>query len=58
MGFYAKSMDGRIDDPSVGWKGRALWSTNASRAPFHTEGGKGTPSQVLKFQLRPTPLAK
>ncbi|MBI3048054.1 MAG: carboxypeptidase regulatory-like domain-containing protein [Acidobacteria bacterium] len=58
MGFYAKSMDGRIDDPNAGWKGRGLWSTNASRAPFHTEGGKGTPSQVLKFQLRPNPLAK
>jgi hypothetical protein len=58
MGFYAKSMDGRIDDPNTGWKGRALWSTNASRAPFHTEGGQGTPSQVLKFQLRPNPLAK
>ena len=58
MGFYAKSMDGRIDDPNAGWKGRGLWSTNASRAPFHTEGGKGTSSQVLKFQLRPNPLAK
>ncbi len=58
MGFYAKSMDGRIDDPNAGWKGKGLWSTNASRAPFHTEGGKGTPSQVLKFQLRPNPLAK
>jgi len=58
MGFYSKSMDGRIDDPNAGWKGRALWSTNASRAPFHTEGGKGTPSQVLKFQLRPNSLAK
>jgi hypothetical protein len=58
MGFYAKSMDGRIDDPTTGWKGRGLWSTNASRAPFHTEGGKGTPSQVIKFQLRPNPLAK
>ncbi len=58
MGFYAKGLDGRIDDPSAGWKGRALWSTYATRAPFHVEGGKGTQSKVLKFQLRPDPLAR
>ncbi len=57
MGFYAKGLDGRVDDPSAGWKGRALWSTYATRAPFHVEGGKGTQSKVLKFQLRPDPLA-
>jgi hypothetical protein len=57
MGFYAKGLDGRIDDPGAGWKGRALWSTYATRAPFHVEGGKGTRSKVLKFQLRPDPLA-
>ena len=27
MGFFAKGMDGRIDDPNAGWKGRGLWST-------------------------------
>src|SRR3954469_15100466 len=27
MGFFAKNVDGRIDDPNAGWKGRALWST-------------------------------
>jgi hypothetical protein len=58
MGFYAKSMDGRIDDPTLGWKGKALWSTYATRAPQHIEGGKGTTSKVVKFQLRPDPLAK
>ena len=26
--------------------------------PFHMEGGKGTTSKVVKFQLRPDPLAK
>jgi len=51
-------LDGRIDDPGAGWKGRALWSTYATRAPFHVEGGKGTRSKVLKFQLRPDPLAR
>jgi hypothetical protein len=57
MGFYAKGMDGRIDDPKAGWKGRGLWSTYATRTPFHMEGGKGMTSKVVKFQLRPDPLA-
>jgi len=58
MGFFAKWMDGRIDNPKAGWKGKGLWSTYATRAPFHLEGGKGTKSKVVKFQLRPDPLAK
>ena len=56
-GFFAKGMDGRIDDPKTGWKGRGLWSTWATRAPFHSEVGKETSSRVVKFQLRPNPLA-
>ncbi len=58
MGFYAKGMDGRIDDPNAGWKGKGIWTTFATRAPFHMEGGKGTTSKIVKFQIRPTPLAK
>ena len=58
MGFYTKWMDGRIDDPNAGWKGRGLWATISTRAPFHMEGGKGTTSKVFKFQIRPDPLAK
>lgn len=58
LGFYTKWMDGRIDDPSAGWKGRGLWATISTRAPFHMEGGKGTTSKVFKFQLRPDPLAR
>src|SRR5439155_25380650 len=58
MGFHAKGLDGRIDDPNAGWKGRGVWSTYAGRAPYHIEGGKGTTSKVVKFQLRPDPLAK
>jgi hypothetical protein len=58
MGFYAKGMDGRIDDPNDGWKGRGLWSTYGTRTPFHAEGGKGTTSKVVYFQLRPDPLAR
>ena len=58
MGFYAKGLDGRIDDPKAGWKGRGLWATYGTRTPFHAEGGKGTTSKVLHFQLRPDPLAR
>ena len=57
MGFYAKSLDGRIDDPKAGWKGKGIWSTYATRAPWHIEGGKGQTGKVVKFQLRPDPLA-
>jgi len=58
MGFYTKWLDGRIDDPNAGWKGRGLWATVSTRAPFHMETGKGTTSKVVHFQLRPDPLAK
>ena len=58
LGFYTKWMDGRIDDPDAGWKGKGLWATYSTRAPFHLEGGKGTTSKVVKFQLRPNPLAR
>ena len=58
LGFYTKWMDGRIDDPKAGWKGRGLWATVSTRAPFHMETGKGTTSKVMKFQLRPDPLAR
>jgi hypothetical protein len=56
-GFYTKWMDGRIDDANAGWKGRGLWATVSTRAPFHMETGKGPTSKVLHFQLRPSPLA-
>ena len=58
IGYYIKGLDGRIDDPKAGWKGRGLWSTTSTRAPFHMEGGKGTKPKVVKFQMRPDPLAK
>jgi hypothetical protein len=57
-GYYTKWMDGRIDDPKGGWKGRGIWSTISTRAPFHMETGKGTTSKVIKFQMRPEPLAR
>jgi hypothetical protein len=58
MGFFAKGIDGRIDDPNGGWKGKGIYTTIATRAPFHMEGGKGETSKVIEFQMRPDPLAK
>src|SRR5437899_1368828 len=57
MGFYAKGFDGRIDDPSAGWKGRGLWSSSGDRTPWLMEGGKGSKPRAVHIQLRPDPLA-
>jgi hypothetical protein len=70
MGFFAKGIDGRIDDPNAGWKGRGLWVTSGNRTPQHIEGidatAPGAPGNtpatlssplVVHFQLRPDPLA-
>ena len=56
--LYAKGMEGRIDDPNAGWKGRGLWLTSGDRTPWLKEGGKGTRPLVVHFQVRPDPLAK
>jgi hypothetical protein len=58
LGFYAKGLDGRIDDPNSGWKGRGLWAASGDRTPWLKEGGKGTTPFAAHFQLRPDPLAK
>jgi hypothetical protein len=57
LGFFAKGMDGRIDDPKAGWKGKGVWTTWGTRTPFHSETGKGTMAKVVHFQVRPDPLA-
>jgi hypothetical protein len=56
-GFFAKNVDGRIDDVNAGWKGRALWTTSGTRTVFHNENGKTEQPRVYKIQLRPDPLA-
>ena len=53
-----EGLDGRIDDPNAGWKGRGLWVPNGDRTPWLIEGGKGTRPLAVHFQLRPDPLAK
>ena len=57
LSFYAKDLDGRIDDPNAGWKGRGVWTTSGDRAPWLKEGGKGTVPIAFHFQFRPAPLA-
>ena len=58
LGFFARGLDGRIDDPEAGWKGRGLWANYGSNLNWHIEGGKGMHSSVVHFQLRPDPLAE
>ena len=58
LGFFSRGMDGRIDDPKAGWKGRAIYADYGPNAVWHMEGGLGTRSAVVKFQLRPDPLAR
>lgn len=58
LGFYSRGMDARIDDPSAGWKGRALYSNYGTHFVWHIEGGKGTKGKIVKFQIRPDPLAR
>jgi hypothetical protein len=57
-GVFPKNVDGRIDDPKAGWKGKGIWSTSGTRTLFHTENGKEGRHKAIKFQLRPTPLAR
>jgi hypothetical protein len=54
MPYYARGLDGRIDDPKAGWKGRGLWMTYSSYLPRFTENRSGT---VNHMQIRPNPLA-
>jgi hypothetical protein len=57
LGFYTRGLDGRIDDPGAGWKGRGVWASYDS-FNWHNEGGKGQLGGIVKFQLRPNPLAE
>src|SRR6266581_2818474 len=57
LGFFTKNVDGRIDDPQAGWKGRAMWTTSGTRTNFHNEGGTDNRPKVYKLQIRPDPLA-
>lgn len=58
IGFFTKWVEGRIDDPNAGWKGRSLWTTYSTRTMFHLEGGQQNRPKVVRFQFRPDPLAR
>ena len=58
MGFFTRNIQGRIDDPRTGWKGKAAWTAGMSYTVWHQEGGKGQKPMVVKIQARPDPLAK
>jgi hypothetical protein len=58
LGFHSRHVAGRIDDPKAGWKGRGMWSSYSMYTPWHQEGGKGSRPKVVKFQMRPNPIAK
>jgi len=57
LGFFSRGLDGRIDDPKAGWKGKGVWATNGAAVTWHIEGGKGTKPKMVHFQMRPNPLA-
>jgi len=56
LGFYAKGMEGRIDDPDAGWKGRGMWVTSGDRTPWLKEDGVGSNPLIVHFQVRSNPL--
>jgi hypothetical protein len=58
LGFFHRGLDGRIDDPQAGWKGRGLWANYGTHLMWHVEGGKGTLGKMIHFQIRPDPLAR
>ena len=58
QGFHSRGLDGRIDDPNGGWKGRGVYATYGADAAWHVEGGPVEPGNLVKFQIRPDPLAR
>ena len=59
MGFFAKGMDGRIDNPNTGWKGKGMYVHlfgPVRRA--HIEGGKGQTTQSGALPAPPRPAGE
>jgi streptogramin lyase len=52
---YMRGLDGRIDNPRTGWKGRGLWWDSGIDPVLHIENQQG---YVAHVQMRPTPLAR
>ena len=45
MGFHAKGLDGRIDDPNGGWKGKDCGQPMRGACPFTSKAAKGRPAR-------------
>ena len=57
LSFYAKGLDGRIDDPTAGWKGRGLWTSSGDRTPGSRKAEKAPSrwpcsSSCVRIRLR------
>lgn len=66
-GYHPRGLDGRIDDPNAGWKGRGIYSSTGADTVWHSEGGMARKDGkyhsvakpiLVKFQVRPDPLAR
>ena len=55
LNAYQRGLDGRIDDPKAGWKGRGLWFNDGLDPVIHNEVQHGWLGHA---QLRPNPLAR
>jgi len=55
LNSYMRGLDGRIDNPNTGWKGRGLWYDLGLDPIIHSEKQQG---YVAKVQMRPNPTAR
>jgi streptogramin lyase len=55
MNIFTRGLDGRIDNPTTGWKGRGLWFDNGLDPIIHSEKQQGF---IAHVQYRPNPLAR
>ncbi len=60
QGFHSRGLDGRIDDPEAGWKGRGVYANYGGMGNWSLveDGPTGGGGYLLKFQIRPDPLAR
>lgn len=60
LSMFTRGLDGRIDDPDAGWKGRGWWLDNGKDPISHNhhEDRHGVIGWIQQVQLRPDPLAK
>jgi hypothetical protein len=47
LSFYAKGLDGRVDDASAGWKGRGVWMTSSDRVRASRKAARARSRSLL-----------